>query len=197
MPQWEKWGEGFQKLFKHLRRGKLAAKHSPLHWMLSICVICSVWSWRSWCRNIISLKLIHMDWTAYCNQEAHTKKVNLYCAQKFSWHLLNAQNAHAHLSLCSCAQTTSGHVSASLAASGRGDGGVARAQLEHVLDGGSLWGGLCLGSRCCDWRPTCRRERTQCLLDARHPRPAAQSAASTFICSHIKASDLQKLDFYL
>ena len=33
---------------------------------------------------------------------------------------------------------------------------LTRAWLEHVLDGGSLWGSLCSASHCCDWSPTCR-----------------------------------------
>lgn len=70
----------------------------------------------------------------------------------------------------------------------------ARAPLEHVLDGGSLWGGPCPGINCCDWRPTCRLQRTQCLSDPRHPHPAAQSAASVFIYCHITDSNLQIID---
>lgn len=56
----------------------------------------------------------------------------------------------------------------------------ARARLEHVLDGGSLRGGLCPGSHCCDWGPTCRLQRTQCLFDPRHPPPCSTISSAHF-----------------
>lgn len=115
--------------------------------------------------------------------------VNLCCTQTSSTNVLSTKCLGTNRPWsCLCAHATTGHILAPLAESGCGDGSM------HVPRLSTCWmevhsgGCLCPGSECCDWRPTCRLQRTQCLSDPRHPCPAVQSAASVFIHCHIKST---------